>query len=88
MRGMLAPLSPNEESTLRRIALGAAVRHELPAVHVNQAAAVVITFTHHRRKCRPHHRGGGVLCDGDQTVPDNLERNWIHNEGVQRLSPP
>jgi hypothetical protein len=36
MRGMLAPLSPNEESTLRRIALGAAVRHELPAVHVKR----------------------------------------------------
>ena len=36
MRGMLAPLSPNEESTLRRIALGIAVRDELPAIHVKR----------------------------------------------------
>ena len=36
MRGMLAPLSPNEESTLRRVALGIAVRDELPAIHVKR----------------------------------------------------
>jgi hypothetical protein len=34
MRGMLAPLSPNEETTLRRIAIG--TEGELDPVHVRR----------------------------------------------------
>ena len=33
-RGLLAPLSPNEELTLRRVALGIALANDLPAADV------------------------------------------------------
>lgn len=36
MRGMLAPLSPNEEITLRRVALGFGVPDRLPPQHVDR----------------------------------------------------
>jgi len=36
MRGILAPLSPNEEITLRRVALGFGGRDRLPAEHVQR----------------------------------------------------
>ena len=36
MRGILAPLSPNEEITLRRVALGFGVRDQLPSQHVQR----------------------------------------------------
>jgi len=34
MRGILAPLSPHEEITLRRVALGFGLRDHLPSQHV------------------------------------------------------
>jgi hypothetical protein len=36
MRGILAPLSPHEEITLRRVALGFGARDRLPAPHVER----------------------------------------------------
>ena len=36
MRGILAPLSPHEEITLRRIALGFGARSHLPAQHARR----------------------------------------------------
>ncbi len=36
MRGMLAPLSPNEEITLRRVALGFGLKDQLPLQHVRR----------------------------------------------------
>lgn len=36
MRGILAPLSPNEEITLRRIALGFGTHDRLPPRHVHR----------------------------------------------------
>ena len=36
MRGLLAPLSSNEEITLRRVALGASPSHELAAEHLKR----------------------------------------------------
>lgn len=36
MRGMLAPLSPHEEITLRRVALGFGQRAHLPEQHVRR----------------------------------------------------
>ena len=36
MRGILAPLSPHEEITLRRVALGFGVRDNLPSQHVRR----------------------------------------------------
>lgn len=36
MRGLLALLSPNEEVTLRRVALGSLVPHKLPADHLKR----------------------------------------------------
>jgi hypothetical protein len=36
MRGILAPLSPNEEITLRRVALGFGARDRLPLQHVQR----------------------------------------------------
>jgi hypothetical protein len=36
MRGILAPLSPNEEITLRRVALGFGGRDRLPPRHVER----------------------------------------------------
>jgi hypothetical protein len=36
MRGILAPLSPNEEITLRRVALGFGMREQLPSQHVQR----------------------------------------------------
>lgn len=36
MRGILAPLSPNEEITLRRVALGFGARQRLPEPHVER----------------------------------------------------
>jgi hypothetical protein len=36
MRGILAPLSPNEEITLRRVALGFGARNRLPMEHVQR----------------------------------------------------
>ena len=36
MRGLLAPLSSNEEVTLRRVALGASPSHELSAEHLKR----------------------------------------------------
>jgi len=38
MRGLLAPLSPNEEVTLRRVAMGATSSHKLPAEHLKRLA--------------------------------------------------
>jgi len=36
MRGILAPLSPHEEITLRRVALGFGLRDHLPSQHVRR----------------------------------------------------
>jgi hypothetical protein len=36
MRGILAPLSPHEEITLRRVALGFGCRDNLPALHIQR----------------------------------------------------
>jgi hypothetical protein len=36
MRGILAPLSPNEEITLRRVALGFGRRDRLPPQHIRR----------------------------------------------------
>lgn len=36
MRGMLAPLSPHEEITLRRVALGFGRRDQLPPQHIQR----------------------------------------------------
>lgn len=36
MRGILAPLSPNEEITLRRVALGFGWRDHLPEQHIRR----------------------------------------------------
>ena len=36
MRGILAPLSPHEEITLRRVALGFGLRDHLPTQHVQR----------------------------------------------------
>ena len=36
MRGILAPLSPNEEITLRRVALGFGRRAHLPEQHIRR----------------------------------------------------
>ena len=36
MRGILAPLSPHEEITLRRVALGFGLRDQLPSQHVER----------------------------------------------------
>ena len=36
MRGILAPLSPHEEITLRRVALGSGGRDHLPSQHVRR----------------------------------------------------
>ena len=36
MRGILAPLSPHEEITLRRVALGFGARDHLPLQHVRR----------------------------------------------------
>ena len=36
MRGILAPLSPNEEITLRRVALGFGQRDHLPLQHIQR----------------------------------------------------
>ena len=36
MRGILAPLSPHEEITLRRVALGFGLREQLPMQHVQR----------------------------------------------------
>jgi len=36
MRGILAPLSPHEEITLRRVALGFGVRDHLPSQHIRR----------------------------------------------------
>ena len=36
MRGILAPLSPNEEITLRRVALGFGARDRLPEPHIER----------------------------------------------------
>lgn len=34
MKGLLAPLSSNEEVTLRRVAMGTLSQHELPEAHL------------------------------------------------------
>jgi len=36
MRGILAPLSPHEEITLRRVALGFGLRDYLPSQHIQR----------------------------------------------------
>jgi hypothetical protein len=36
MRGILAPLSPHEEITLRRVALGFGLRDRLPEQHIRR----------------------------------------------------
>ena len=36
MRGILAPLSPHEEITLRRVALGFGLRDHLPLQHIRR----------------------------------------------------
>jgi hypothetical protein len=36
MRGILAPLSPHEEITLRRVALGFGLRDHLPEQHIRR----------------------------------------------------
>jgi hypothetical protein len=36
MKGLLAPLSSNEEITLRRLAIGSTSQHKLPAEHLKR----------------------------------------------------
>jgi hypothetical protein len=45
-RGLLAPLSPHEEVTLRRVALGIAQPRELPAKDVERLKALVLVEEH------------------------------------------
>jgi hypothetical protein len=42
MRGILAPLSPNEEITLRRVALGFGARDRLPMQHVQRLESLAL----------------------------------------------
>jgi hypothetical protein len=42
MRGILAPLSPNEEITLRRVALGFGARARLPIQHVQRLESLTL----------------------------------------------
>lgn len=42
MRGILAPLSPNEEITLRRVALGFGARNRLPMQHVQRLESLAL----------------------------------------------
>jgi hypothetical protein len=42
MRGILAPLSPHEEITLRRVALGFGARDRLPAPHVERLTSLAL----------------------------------------------
>jgi hypothetical protein len=42
MRGILAPLSPNEEITLRRVALGFGARARLPVQHVQRLESLAL----------------------------------------------
>jgi hypothetical protein len=45
-RGLLAPLSPHEEITLRRVALGIAQPADLPAKDVERLKALVMVEEH------------------------------------------
>lgn len=42
MRGILAPLSPNEEITLRRVALGFGAADRLPQQHVDRLVTLAL----------------------------------------------
>jgi hypothetical protein len=45
-RGLLAPLSPNEEVTLRRVALGIAQPADLPAKDIERLKALALVEEH------------------------------------------
>jgi hypothetical protein len=42
MRGILAPLSPHEEITLRRVALGFGARDRLPPLHIERLMSLAL----------------------------------------------
>jgi hypothetical protein len=46
VRGLLAPLSPHEEVTLRRVALGIAQLSDLPAQDVERLKALLLVEEH------------------------------------------
>jgi hypothetical protein len=45
-RGLLAPLSPHEEVTLRRVALGIALPADLPAKDIERLKALILVEEH------------------------------------------
>jgi hypothetical protein len=82
-RGLRAPLSPNEELTLRRVALGIALAKDLPAADVlrlrnlalieDRGERFSLTALGKERYRRFHRTSGGA--------PDNAPDNAIDDEG-------
>jgi hypothetical protein len=90
MKGLLAPLSSNEEVTLRRVAMGATPPHRLPAQHLKhleQLKLVEVAKGDYqltplgRQRYNGLPRPAGLSNDGSPRQIEQILSNLIQSRG-------
>ena len=88
MKGLLAPLSSNEEVTLRRVAMGPTSQHKLPAEHLKRLEQLKLVEANRggyrltplgRQRYDALPRPAGLAIDGSPREIEQMLSNLIRS---------